>query len=48
LVTAITLFTLSTVQVVISLILAAADIDGIDIPYHQLLVATTIIYGINK
>ncbi|KAJ7819307.1 hypothetical protein B0H13DRAFT_2682583 [Mycena leptocephala] len=48
LVTAITLFTLSTVQVVISLILAAADIDGIDIPHHQLLVATTIIYGINN
>jgi hypothetical protein len=48
LVTAIALFTLSTVQAVINLVLGAADIDDIDIPYDQLVDATTIIYGVNK
>jgi len=48
LVTAIALFTLSTVQAVINLVLGAADIDDIDIPYDQLVDATTIIYGVNN
>ncbi|KAJ7744611.1 hypothetical protein B0H16DRAFT_987434 [Mycena metata] len=46
--TAIALFTLSTVQAVINLVLGAADIDNIDIPYDQLVNATTVIYGINN
>ncbi|KAJ6526930.1 hypothetical protein DFH09DRAFT_1285751 [Mycena vulgaris] len=48
LVTAITLFTLATVQAVINLILGAADIDGIDIPYDQLGTADMMIYVVNN
>jgi hypothetical protein len=48
LITAIALFTLSTVQAVINLILGAAEIDDIDIPYHDLNKAAAIIYGVNK
>jgi len=48
LVTAIALFTLSTVQAIINLVLGAADIDNIDIPYEHLVNVTTVVYGINN
>ncbi|KAF7362545.1 hypothetical protein MVEN_00602600 [Mycena venus] len=48
LVTAIALFALSTVQAIINLVLGAADIDDIDIPYDQLVDATTVIYAVNN
>jgi hypothetical protein len=48
LVTAIVLFTLSTVQAIINIILGAADIDNIDIPYDQLFLAMGMIYVANK
>ncbi|KAJ7605451.1 hypothetical protein DFH06DRAFT_1252863 [Mycena polygramma] len=48
LVTAIALFTLSTVQAVLNLILGAADIDNIDIPYDNINRAAGIIYGVNN
>ncbi|KAJ7023357.1 hypothetical protein C8F04DRAFT_1134553 [Mycena alexandri] len=48
LVTAAALFTLSTVQAIINLVLGAADIDNIDIPYNLLVNVNTVIYGINN
>ncbi|KAJ7671203.1 hypothetical protein B0H17DRAFT_195558 [Mycena rosella] len=48
LITAITLFTLSTIQAVINLVLGASDIDGIDIPYDRLVNANTMIYVVNN
>jgi len=48
LVTAIVLFTLSTVQAIINIILGAADIDNIDIPYDQLFLAMDMIYVANN
>ncbi|KAJ7893418.1 hypothetical protein B0H14DRAFT_890958 [Mycena olivaceomarginata] len=48
LVTAIALFTLATVQAVINLVLGAADVDGIDLPYDQLVVATSVVYVVNN
>jgi len=48
LVTAIVLFTLSTVLAVINLVLGASDIDNIDIPYHQLVLASIEIYAANN
>jgi hypothetical protein len=48
-VTAIALFTLSSVLAVINLTLGAAETDEIDsIPYDQLNQAAMIIYGVNK
>ncbi|KAJ7688318.1 hypothetical protein B0H14DRAFT_2653294 [Mycena olivaceomarginata] len=47
-VTAIALFTLSTAQVVINLVLGAVNLHEIDIPFIQLHYAATIIYGINN
>ncbi|KAJ6497279.1 hypothetical protein C8R45DRAFT_982473 [Mycena sanguinolenta] len=48
LVTAIALFTLATVQAIINLVLGAADIDDIDIPYQQLVDGTDVVYAINN
>ncbi|KAJ6477062.1 hypothetical protein C8R45DRAFT_934688 [Mycena sanguinolenta] len=48
LVTAIALFTLVTVQTVITLILGTGEIEDFDIPYRQLGDATDVIYTINK
>ncbi|KAF7362566.1 hypothetical protein MVEN_00604900 [Mycena venus] len=48
LVTAIALFTLSTVQAVINLVLGAAEIDYLDIPQHNINRAGGIIYGVNN
>jgi hypothetical protein len=48
LVTAIALFTLATVQTAINLILGAADIDGIEVPYDNLSLADMMIYVVNK
>lgn len=47
-VTATTLFTLATVQVVITLVLGAAELREIYIPLQRLREATGIIYGFNK
>ncbi|KAJ6532137.1 hypothetical protein DFH09DRAFT_1182699 [Mycena vulgaris] len=46
--TAIVLFTLSTVQVVINLVLGAVDLREIDIPFMRLQKAANLIYGINN
>ncbi|KAJ7252367.1 hypothetical protein B0H12DRAFT_1233900 [Mycena haematopus] len=48
LVTAIALFTLATVQAVINLVLGAADIDNIDIPYDQLVSGNSLVYAVNN
>ncbi|KAJ7671201.1 hypothetical protein B0H17DRAFT_195513 [Mycena rosella] len=48
LVTAITLFTLSTIQAVLNLVLGASDIDGIDIPYDRVNDANIEIYVVNN
>jgi len=48
LVTAIVLFTFSTVQTVINLVLGAADIDNINIPYHQIFLANAEIFIFNN
>ncbi|KAJ6616334.1 hypothetical protein B0H10DRAFT_1399638 [Mycena sp. CBHHK59/15] len=48
LVTAISLFTLSTIQAIFNLILGTADIDGIDIPYDQISMANDMIYVANN
>ncbi|KAF7350804.1 hypothetical protein MSAN_01642000 [Mycena sanguinolenta] len=48
LVTAIALFTLATVQAIINLVLGAADIDNIDVPYDQLVVGTDVVYALNN
>ncbi|KAF7350814.1 hypothetical protein MSAN_01643000 [Mycena sanguinolenta] len=48
LVTAIALFTLATVQAVINLVLGAADIDNIDIPYDQLVDGADVVYALNN
>ncbi|KAJ6594685.1 hypothetical protein B0H19DRAFT_1096454 [Mycena capillaripes] len=48
LVTAITLFTLATAQTVINLVLGAADIDDVDVPYDQLSLADMTIYVVNN
>jgi hypothetical protein len=47
-ITAIALFTLSTVQVAINLVLGAVNLREIDIPYSRLQDASSIIYGITK
>ncbi|KAF7368226.1 hypothetical protein MVEN_00142500 [Mycena venus] len=46
--TAIALFALSTVQVVITLVLGAVDLREIDIPFRRLQKAANSIYGINN
>ncbi|KAJ7466901.1 hypothetical protein FB451DRAFT_1259467 [Mycena latifolia] len=48
LVTAITLFTLATVQTVFNLVMGASEIDGIDVPYDQIDTANTMIYVVNN
>jgi hypothetical protein len=48
LVTAIALFTLCTAQAVLNLVLGAADVDYLDIPYGYIDDAANIIYGVNK
>ncbi|KAJ7319347.1 hypothetical protein DFH08DRAFT_390918 [Mycena albidolilacea] len=48
LVTAISLFTLSTIQTIINIILGAADVDNINIPYDQLFYADNMIYVANS
>ncbi|KAJ7770336.1 hypothetical protein B0H14DRAFT_349761 [Mycena olivaceomarginata] len=48
LVTAIALFTLATVQAVINLVLGAAEIDDIDLPYDQLVDANSVVYVVNN
>jgi hypothetical protein len=48
LVTAIALFTLASVQTVLNLVLGAADIDGINVPYDNLSLANGMIYVVNK
>ncbi|KAF7350785.1 hypothetical protein MSAN_01639700 [Mycena sanguinolenta] len=47
-VTATALFTLCTVQAVLNLVLGAADIDYIDIPYHKIARAGDSIYGVTN
>ncbi|KAJ7438208.1 hypothetical protein B0H11DRAFT_2293977 [Mycena galericulata] len=48
LVTAIALFTLSTIQTIFNIILGAADVDDIEIPYNQILLADSMIYVANN
>jgi len=48
LMTAIVLFSLATVQAVINLVLGAADIDNIQVPYYQLVDATSVVYSVNN
>ncbi|KAJ7354434.1 hypothetical protein DFH08DRAFT_854840 [Mycena albidolilacea] len=48
LVTAIALFSISTTQTVINIVLGASDIDGVDVPYDTLVLAETILYVINN
>ncbi|KAJ7772832.1 hypothetical protein DFH07DRAFT_145571 [Mycena maculata] len=48
LVTAIALFTLSTIQTIMNIILGAANIDGIDIPYDKVFLADNMIYVVNN
>ncbi|KAJ7189069.1 hypothetical protein C8R46DRAFT_34471 [Mycena filopes] len=48
LVTAVALFTLSSVEAVINLILGSAEIDDLDIPFDRLEDAEDIIYGVNN
>jgi hypothetical protein len=48
LVTAIALFTLSTVQLVLTLVLGASDIDGVSIPYDNIEYTLNILYGVNN
>ncbi|KAF8140851.1 hypothetical protein K438DRAFT_1785314 [Mycena galopus ATCC 62051] len=48
LITAIVLFSLATVQAVINLVLGAADIDNIQVPYYQLVDATSVVYSVNN
>ncbi|KAJ7879056.1 hypothetical protein B0H14DRAFT_2710377 [Mycena olivaceomarginata] len=48
LVTAISLFTLSTIQTIINIILGAGDVDNINIPYDQLVYADNMIYVANS
>ncbi|KAJ6616631.1 hypothetical protein B0H10DRAFT_1378588 [Mycena sp. CBHHK59/15] len=48
LVTAISLFVLCTAQSIINLVLGAADIDNINIPYDHLVLANTLIYVTNN
>jgi hypothetical protein len=47
-VTAISLFTLSTIQTIINIILGAGDVDNINIPYDQLVYADNMIYVANR
>ncbi|KAJ7268112.1 hypothetical protein B0H12DRAFT_1067888 [Mycena haematopus] len=46
--TAIALFTLSTLQTIINIILGAANVDDINIPYDQLFYADNMLYVANK
>jgi len=48
LVTAIALFTIATTQTVINLVLGAADIDDIDVPYDNLSLANMTLYVVNN
>ncbi|KAJ6501854.1 hypothetical protein C8R45DRAFT_974524 [Mycena sanguinolenta] len=48
LVTAIVLFTISSLQTIINIILGAADIDNINIPYDQLFYADNMLYVANN
>ncbi|KAJ7750601.1 hypothetical protein B0H16DRAFT_1842729 [Mycena metata] len=48
LVTAIALFTLSTVQTVICLILGSIYIDDLNLPFDKLVTANTILYAVNN
>ncbi|KAJ7154137.1 hypothetical protein C8R46DRAFT_1118781 [Mycena filopes] len=48
LVTAIALFTLSTIQMMLNIVLGAADVDGIDIPYDNILLANSMLYAVNN
>jgi hypothetical protein len=48
LVTTIALFTLASLQTVLNLVLAAADIEGIDVPHDNLILADGMIYVVNK
>jgi hypothetical protein len=48
LVTAIVLFSISTTQTVINIVLGANDIDGVDVPYDALSLADMTLYVINK
>ncbi|KAJ7453171.1 hypothetical protein FB451DRAFT_1520346 [Mycena latifolia] len=48
LVTAISLFTLSSIQAIFNIILGSADIDGIDIPYDNIAMANNMIYIANN
>jgi len=46
--TAISLFTLSSIQAIFNIILGSADIDGIDIPYENIAMANDMIYVANN
>ncbi|KAJ6484643.1 hypothetical protein C8R45DRAFT_931093 [Mycena sanguinolenta] len=48
LVTAISLFTLCTIQAVLNIVLGAAEIDDIGIAYHQINMASDTLYGVNN
>jgi hypothetical protein len=48
LVTAIVLFSISTTQTVINIVLGANDIDGVDVPYDALSLADMTLYVINN
>ncbi|KAJ7031274.1 hypothetical protein C8F04DRAFT_1111439 [Mycena alexandri] len=48
LVTAVALFTLSTIQTVLNIVLGASDIDGINIPYDNILLAKSMLYAVNN
>jgi hypothetical protein len=48
LVTAIALFSISTTQSVINIVLGANDIDGVDVPYDVLSLADMTLYVINE
>ncbi|KAF8177549.1 hypothetical protein K438DRAFT_1292840 [Mycena galopus ATCC 62051] len=48
LVTAIALFTLSTVQLVLLLVISASDISGIVVPYQEIVYTVNILYGVNN
>jgi len=48
LVTAISLFTLCSIQAIFNIILGSADIDGIDIPYDNIAMANNMIYVANN
>ncbi|KAJ7138066.1 hypothetical protein C8R44DRAFT_766767 [Mycena epipterygia] len=46
--TAISLFTLSSIQAIFNIILGSADIDGIDVPYDNIAMANDMIYVANN